>query len=124
VVQGAVVADLGGLAHHHAHAVVDEHPAADLRPGMDLDARQPAGQGAGGARQNGRADPAGAEAAARKYFQVSASSLSPSQAALLAAILPSPHTWSPLDPSEFVRERQRKIMMDMEKMPVGRFRKR
>jgi monofunctional biosynthetic peptidoglycan transglycosylase len=67
---------------------------------------------------------AGAEAAARKYFQVSASSLSPSQAALLAAILPSPHTWSPLDPSEFVRERQRKIMMDMEKMPVGRFRKR
>ena len=67
---------------------------------------------------------AGAEAAARKYFQVSASSLSPSQAALLASILPSPHTWSPLDPSEFVRERQRKIMMDMEKMPVGRFRKR
>ena len=67
---------------------------------------------------------AGAEAAARKYFNVGASSLSPSQAALLAAILPSPHTWSPLDPSEFVRERQRKIMMDMEKMPVGRFRKR
>ena len=66
----------------------------------------------------------GAEAAARKYFNVGASSLSPSQAALLAAILPSPHTWSPLDPSEFVRERQRKIMMDMEKMPVGRFRKR
>ncbi len=67
---------------------------------------------------------AGAEAAARKYFNVDASSLSPSQSALLAAILPSPHTWSPLDPSEFVRERQRKIMMDMEKMPVGRFRKR
>jgi len=67
---------------------------------------------------------AGAEAAARKYFQVSASSLSPSQAAVLAAILPSPHTWSPLDPSEFVRARQRKIMVDMEKMPVGRFRKR
>jgi monofunctional glycosyltransferase len=66
----------------------------------------------------------GAEAAARKYFRVSASSLSPSQAALLAAILPSPHTWSPLDPSEFVRERQRKIMVDMEKMPAGRFRKR
>ena len=66
----------------------------------------------------------GAEAAARKYFKVSASSLSPSQAALLAAILPSPHTWSPLDPSEFVRERQRKIMVDMERMPAGRFRKR
>jgi monofunctional glycosyltransferase len=66
----------------------------------------------------------GAEAAARKYFKVGASSLSPSQAALLAAILPSPHTWSPLDPSEFVRERQMRIMMDMEKMPAGRFRKR
>ena len=66
----------------------------------------------------------GAEAAARKYFKVSASSLSRSQAALLAAILPSPHAWSPLDPSEFVRERQRKIMMDMEKMPAGRFRGR
>jgi monofunctional biosynthetic peptidoglycan transglycosylase len=66
----------------------------------------------------------GAEAAAQKYFHVSASSLSPSQAALLAAILPAPHTWSPLDPSEFVRERQRRIMMDMEKMPVGRFRRK
>jgi monofunctional glycosyltransferase len=66
----------------------------------------------------------GAEAAARKYFKVGASSLSASQAALLAAILPSPHTWSPLDPSEFVRERQMRIMMDMEKMPAGRFRKR
>ena len=67
---------------------------------------------------------AGAEAAARKYFRVSASSLSPPQAALLAAVLPSPHTWSPVDPSEFVRERQRRIMADMEKMPAGRFRRR
>ena len=66
----------------------------------------------------------GAEAAARTYFRVSASSLSPSQAALLAAILPSPHTWSPVEPSEFVRERQKRIMMDMDKMPVGRFRRK
>ena len=66
----------------------------------------------------------GAEAAARKYFHVGASRLSAPQAALLAAILPSPHTWSPVDPSEFVRERQSRILSDMEKMPLGRFRKR
>jgi monofunctional glycosyltransferase len=66
----------------------------------------------------------GAEAAAQKYFRVSASSLSPSQAALLAAILPAPHAWSPLDPNESVKERQRRIMMDMEKMPTGRFRRK
>ena len=67
---------------------------------------------------------AGAEAAARKYFHTGASDLSRSQAALLAAILPYPHGWSPADPSEYVRERQRRIMMDMERMPAGRFRRR
>jgi monofunctional biosynthetic peptidoglycan transglycosylase len=67
---------------------------------------------------------AGAEVAARKYFHTSASDLSRAQAALLAAILPYPHGWSPTHPSEYVRERQRRIMMDMERMPVGRFRRR
>jgi hypothetical protein len=35
-----VVADLGGLADHHAHAVIDEHSPPYARAGMDLDARQ------------------------------------------------------------------------------------
>jgi hypothetical protein len=37
VIDQHVVADLGRLADHHAHAVVDEQPPADLRTGMDLD---------------------------------------------------------------------------------------
>ena len=40
LVDGAVVADLGGFAHHHTHAMVDEDPAADGGAGMDLDARE------------------------------------------------------------------------------------
>src|SRR5204863_7803824 len=42
LVDGAVVADLGGLADDDAHAVVDEDAAADLRAGMDLDAGEEA----------------------------------------------------------------------------------
>ena len=38
VVDGAVVADLGGLAEHDAHAVVDEQTLADGGTGVDLDA--------------------------------------------------------------------------------------
>ena len=38
VVDGAVVADLGGLAKDDAHAVVDEQPAADGGAGVNLDA--------------------------------------------------------------------------------------
>ena len=43
MVERAVVADLGGLADHHPHPVIDEEAAADPRPRVDLDARQPAG---------------------------------------------------------------------------------
>jgi len=38
VVDGAVVADLGGLAEDDAHAVIDEQALADLCAGVDLDA--------------------------------------------------------------------------------------
>jgi monofunctional biosynthetic peptidoglycan transglycosylase len=38
----------------------------------------------------------GAEAAARRWFHKSAATLSPDQAARLAAILPSPQRWSPM----------------------------
>ena len=63
----------------------------------------------------------GAEAASKKYFQTSSYDLTPSQAALLASILPSPHRWSPLHPSEYIKERQKWILKESKKMPlVGR----
>ena len=37
MVQHAVLANNGGFANDHAHAVVDEETAADLGPGVDLD---------------------------------------------------------------------------------------
>ena len=60
----------------------------------------------------------GAEAASRKYFHTNSFRITASQAAMMAAILPAPHAWSPVDPSDYLRERQKKIMKDMEKMPL------
>ena len=51
----------------------------------------------------------GAEAAARAYFEKSASDLSAREAALLAAVLPSPRDWSPARPSEYLQGRARAI---------------
>ena len=51
----------------------------------------------------------GVEAAAQKYFHVSARDVSPAQAARLIAILPSPLKWQVIDPGSFVRRRDRKI---------------
>jgi monofunctional biosynthetic peptidoglycan transglycosylase len=51
----------------------------------------------------------GVEAAARKFFGASAGSLTPSQAALLAAVLPNPERLSVAKPSEYVRDRQAAI---------------
>ncbi len=42
VIQGDVVAHLGRLANHHAHAVVNEEAFADLGAGMDFDAGEEA----------------------------------------------------------------------------------
>ena len=47
----------------------------------------------------------GVEAAARKYYGVSAKDLTPTQAARLAAILPSPRQRSVVDPSAATRRR-------------------
>jgi monofunctional glycosyltransferase len=55
----------------------------------------------------------GAEAAARHYFGKSASSLSPSQAALLAASLPNPRVMKPDAPNQRLRARQRIILSRM-----------
>ena len=51
----------------------------------------------------------GVEAAARHYFGVSASDLSATQAARLAAILPNPKRRSASQPSDFVRKRARQV---------------
>jgi monofunctional glycosyltransferase len=59
----------------------------------------------------------GAQAGARLYFETDAASLTPAQAALMAAVLPSPHKWSPTDPTPFVKKRQQKILSDMPSMP-------
>ncbi|NLD39315.1 MAG: monofunctional biosynthetic peptidoglycan transglycosylase [Desulfatiglans sp.] len=58
----------------------------------------------------------GAEAASRKYFHKSASELTAEEAALMAAILPNPHRWSPVRPSSYVLARQRSILKSMNKM--------
>jgi len=60
----------------------------------------------------------GAEAAARKYFKTGADTLTESQAALLAAILPNPHRWSPVHPSDYIKERQKRLMGESKKMPL------
>ena len=60
----------------------------------------------------------GVETASRAYFHISSAHVSQSQAALLAAILPSPHRWSPTNPSPYVLKRQRRIRKDIKKMPL------
>jgi monofunctional biosynthetic peptidoglycan transglycosylase len=60
----------------------------------------------------------GAEAASRKYFNRTSARLSRPQAALLAAILPSPDKWSPTNPSAYVSMRQKAILRDMKRMPL------
>jgi monofunctional biosynthetic peptidoglycan transglycosylase len=52
----------------------------------------------------------GIEAAARKYFATNASSLSVSQAALLAAVLPNPQRLRAERPSDYIRDRQEWIV--------------
>jgi monofunctional glycosyltransferase len=51
----------------------------------------------------------GAEAAARAYFDKPARALSAREAALLAAILPSPRNWSPVRATEYIERRARTI---------------
>jgi monofunctional biosynthetic peptidoglycan transglycosylase len=47
----------------------------------------------------------GVEAAARRYFGVSAAALDGEQAALLAASLPNPHRWNPSRPTPYLAGR-------------------
>jgi monofunctional biosynthetic peptidoglycan transglycosylase len=57
----------------------------------------------------------GAEAASEAYFHVSASALSPSQAALLAGCLPNPRIMSPASPNKRLRFRQRMVLSRMKR---------
>jgi monofunctional biosynthetic peptidoglycan transglycosylase len=51
----------------------------------------------------------GVEAAAQRYFHVSARQVTPVQAARLIAILPSPLKWQVVDPGAYVRRRSGRI---------------
>lgn len=63
----------------------------------------------------------GAEAAAQRYFGISAARLSRPQAALLAAVLPNPHRFMVQAPSPYVRKRQQWIQKQMQQLaPVQR----
>ena len=52
----------------------------------------------------------GAEAAAREYFNKSASQLTEAEAALIAAVLPNPRKMRLAQPTEYMRMRQNKIL--------------
>ncbi|WP_413596113.1 monofunctional biosynthetic peptidoglycan transglycosylase [Citrobacter youngae] len=58
----------------------------------------------------------GVEAAAQRYFHKPASRLSPSEAALLAAVLPNPLRFKASAPSGYVRSRQAWIMRQMRQL--------
>jgi monofunctional glycosyltransferase len=55
----------------------------------------------------------GAEAASSSFFKKPAKTLSPSQAALIAAVLPNPRRWSPAKPTGYILARQRWIVRNM-----------
>lgn len=60
----------------------------------------------------------GAETAARAYFGKPAAALSPSEAAVLAAVLPNPRRFSAARPSAYVEERAETIRSRMPAMAV------
>jgi len=63
----------------------------------------------------------GVPAAAQKFFGVSPAELTLEQAALLAAVLPNPRQLKAAAPSEYVRERQRWITEQAERLQRGRW---
>lgn len=58
----------------------------------------------------------GVEQAAQHFFHTSASKLTASQAALLAAVLPNPHLYKVNAPSDFVLSRQQWILRQMKQL--------
>jgi monofunctional biosynthetic peptidoglycan transglycosylase len=60
----------------------------------------------------------GAEAASRHYYGKPASALSPSEAAHLAVVLPSPRRYNPLSRSEFIESRAEAVLAVMVKRGI------
>lgn len=58
----------------------------------------------------------GADAAAQKYYNKSAASMSKAQAALLVAVLPNPRRWSPARPTAYIYRKQRLILRNMRRL--------
>jgi monofunctional biosynthetic peptidoglycan transglycosylase len=58
----------------------------------------------------------GVEAAAQHYFGKPASRLTPSESALLAAVLPNPRRYSVKSPGPYVRDRQQWILQQMDQL--------
>ena len=56
----------------------------------------------------------GVEAASKLYFNTSAKRLTSEQAALLAAILPNPHRFSPRNPSPYIMSRTCWVLRQMQ----------
>jgi monofunctional biosynthetic peptidoglycan transglycosylase len=61
----------------------------------------------------------GAQAAAQRYFGVPASALRPSQAALLASVLPNPVRWNPAAPTRWVLARSAVIARRAARVSLG-----
>lgn len=55
----------------------------------------------------------GAEAAAREYFHKPSKKLSVRESALIAAVLPNPRKWSPVNPSAFIQHKSQRIIQFM-----------
>ncbi len=66
----------------------------------------------------------GAEAASQKYFGVSASKITPRQAALLAAVLPNPRKFNPASPSPYINRRASLIQARARGVGLGTMLKR
>jgi monofunctional biosynthetic peptidoglycan transglycosylase len=60
----------------------------------------------------------GVEAASRRYFGKSAASLTRYEAALLAAVLPSPTRYRVVNPGPYVRQRQQWILGQMHRITL------
>lgn len=58
----------------------------------------------------------GAEAAAQAYFGKSCTSLTRSQAALIAACFPNPRRWTPKKPTRYIKHRQYLILKNMRRL--------
>lgn len=66
----------------------------------------------------------GIEAASRHYFGVSAKQLTKEQASLLAAILPNPRKWSPVNPNIFTQKKAKWILGQMENLDTKKYLKK